>query len=195
MKKRTLAVVAIAGVLSVGAFAHGGDNDGDMMSGQQGMMGGQQMMKGQQGKMQNRQGMMGNQQGVMPRQRGMMGGQQGMMSGRQGMMGGRGNMMGRGMGMMGGMHMFAKLNLTNDQRFQLSILKDEMRLEMKKLMYGTKKHMGGFIKGDSFDKKAFQDTMNANHKKMLKLMSNNMAKAFSILNKSQIEQLKKSFAK
>ncbi len=193
MKKRTLAVVAIAGVLSVGAFAHSGDNDGDMMSGQQGMMGGQQMMQGQQGKMQNRQG-------VMPRQQGMMSGQQGMMSTRRNMMrqngmGMMGGNMGRGMGMMGGMHMFAQLNLTNDQRFQLSILKDEMRLEMKKLMYGTKKHMGGFIKGDSFDKKAFQDSMNANHKKMLKLMSNNMAKAFSILNKSQIEQLKKSFAK
>jgi len=122
-----------------------------------------------------------------------------MMSGKgmgMGMMGG--NMMsgkGMGMGMMGGMNMFSQLNLTKDQTSQLSILKDGMRLEMKKMKYETQKHMGDFIKGDSFNKKSFQDSMSKNHTKMLKLMSNNMEKAFSILDKSQIKQLKKGFTK
>ncbi len=184
MKKKTLVVVALASTLAVGAFAHGGTQDNDGAYGQ-GMMNGQGAQN---------QGMMNRpymqKQGTM--NRGMSNGQY---MQKKGMM--RQGMMGQGMGMMGSMQMFSQLNLDKEQRFQLSILRDEMRIEMKKLMHNgqTAGQFGQFIKGDSFDKKAFEDHMNQKHKKMLNLMANNMEKAFKILTKEQVSELKKSFAK
>ncbi|MCF6172857.1 MAG: Spy/CpxP family protein refolding chaperone [Campylobacteraceae bacterium] len=199
MKKRTLVVVALASTLTVGAFAHSGTQDNDGAYGQ-GMMNGQGAQN---------QGMMNRpymqKQGIM--NRGMSNGQymqrtgpmnrrggMGMMGG--GMMGGQGMGMMRG-GMMGNMQMFSQLNLSQEQRFQLSILRDEMRLEMRKLMHNGQiaGQFGKFMKGDSFDKKAFENHMNQKHKKMLDLMANNMEKAFKILTKEQVSELNKSFAK
>ncbi len=166
MKKGILVAAVLTGALTVGAVAQGMQN--------------QNMMQGQQGNMQNK----GNMQSGM-----MMGGQQGM------------GMQGRGMGMQGGMmgggmQMFSQLNLTSEQRFQLSILKDEMRLEMKKLMHAGKmgRDMGKFIKGDSFDKSSFKEHMNKKHEKMLNIKADNMEKAFKILTKEQITQLKQKLA-
>jgi len=185
MKKTTLAAaIILTGTLTVGAFA------------QQNNMPNQGMMGSQQGNMPN-QGMMGSQQNNMQNQRNWSG--QGMMSGRMGMMSGQMGMHGqKGMGMMGGgMQMFSQLNLTSDQQFKLSILKDEMRIEMKKFMHENHKQnsMGTFLKGNSFDKGAFKEHMNEKHKKMLNLKADNMEKAFKILTKEQISQLKKNLSK
>lgn len=179
MKKTTLAAaVILTGALTVGAFAHQNSTPN------QGMVG-------------NQQGMMGNQQGM-----GMMNGQQKMMGSQQGMMGG--GMMGGqgGMGMMsgmmgGGMQMFSQLNLTSDQQFKLSILKDEMQIEMKKFMFENHKqgNMGTFLKGDSFDKDTFKKHMNEKHNNMLDLRANHMEKVFKILTKEQVTELKKNLTK
>ena len=171
MKKRTLLVVALSGALTVGAFAYG-------MNNQQGMMNGQYQQN-----MQRAQGM------------GMMGGQQGMMA--RGMA--RHHFANNGTkhmrhSMMGyrGMRMFSKLNLTSEQRYQFSILRDEMRLEMKKQMHNAQPmgQMGTFFKGDNFDKDAFKNQMEKQYKKMLDLRADYMDKAFKILTKEQKAQLK-----
>ena len=183
MKKTTLVAVALSGALAVGAFAHGVSNQQAMMNGQY------------QQNMQSGQGMMG-----------MMGGQQGMMNGQQRMMGSgmAGNhgancgastmghgMMGSGGMMHGGMQMFSQLNLTSEQQYKLSILRDEMRLEMRKQMHNAQPmgQMGSFFKGDNFNKDAFVKQMDTRHEKMLDLMANNMEKAFKILTKEQRAQL------
>jgi len=173
MKKRTLLAVVLTGALTVGAFAHGMNNQQNMQ-GQQNMQKAQGMMGGQ-----NQQGMW-NQNG-MHRGQGM-GMQGGMMNG--GMMG-------------GGMQMFSQLNLTSEQQFQLSVLRDEMRLEMRKAMHGGQQmgQMGAFFKGNSFDKTSFKKHMNEKHDKMLNLRADTMEKAFKILTKEQITQLKQNLGK
>jgi len=166
MKKITLLAVALSGALAVGAFAHG-------MNNQQGMMNGQYQQNMQRG-----QGM------------GMMGGQQGMMG--SGMAGHHGMMGSGGMGRMhGGMQMFSQLNLTSEQQYKLSILRDEMRLEMRKQMHNAQpmEQMGTFFKGDNFDKDAFKNQMEKQHDKMLNLKANHMEKVFKILTKEQRAQL------
>ncbi len=52
--------------------------------------------------------------------------------------------------------MFSQLNLTNDQQFQLSILRDEMRLEMRKIR-GAKGQgrMMQFVSDNGFDNESF----------------------------------------
>ncbi len=198
MRKRTLAVAVLAGTLTVGAFAHGAMNDQDNMQNQgaaQGMMGQGTMNQGTMNQGMMNQGMQKQtmyKQGFKNRRMGM-----GMM-GRQGMgMMGRQGMMGQGMGMMGQMNAFSKLNLNSDQRFKISILRDEMRIDMKKLMHNLRQNsnMGSFIKNDTFDKDAFENKMNNMHKKMLDLKANHMEKIFKVLTKQQIEQLKNSMAK
>ncbi len=126
------------------------------------------------------QGMMNNQQGMQKQQK----------------MWNQCSMHNRTM-MHSGMQMFSQLNLSNEQRFQLSILRDEMRLEMKKLMYSQNniKNMGEFIEGNFFDKSAFKENMNKKHEKMLDLRADNMEKVFKILTKEQILELKNNFAK
>jgi len=180
MKKRTLLAAALGGAFSVGALAHG-------MYNQQGMINGQCQQN-----MQRCQGM------------GMMGGQQGMMG--NGMAGhhcansganhmGRGMRGFRGMGMMrGGMRMLSQLNLTSEQRYQLSILRDEMKLKMKKQMHNAQPmgQMGAFFKGNNFNKDAFKKQMDKRREKMLDLMADNMDKAFKILTKEQKDQLKEN---
>jgi len=114
---------------------------------------------------------------------------QGMMNG--GMM--NGGMMNGGM-MNGGMPMFSQLNLTSEQQHQLSVLRDEMILEMKKQMYNGQAmgQMGSFFQGENFDKDSFKSNMNRQHEKMLTLRANHMEKVFNILTKEQRVQLKKN---
>lgn len=96
--------------------------------------------------------------------------------------------------MMGGMPMFSQLNLTSEQQQKLSILRDEMRLEMKKQRYSGKPmgKMGVFFQGENFDKDSFKSNMNGQHEKMLTLRANHMEKVFNILTKEQRVQLKKN---
>lgn len=139
-----------------------------------------------------------NSQQNMPNQKmmdsSMMGGQgAGMMTNGQNMH--RGQCAGISGGkMMGGMPMFSQLNLTSEQQHQLSILRDEMRLEMKKQRYSGKPmgQMGTFFKGENFDKDSFKSNMNEQHEKMLTLRANHMEKVFNILTKEQRVQLKKN---
>ena len=93
------------------------------------------------------------------------------------------------------MMMFANLNLSQEQRYQLSILRDEMKLDMKKAR-GFKRQgkMVQFIKGDSFDKDAFIKYSDAMHQKMLKIRADHMEKVLKVLTKEQITQLKQNLA-
>ena len=99
------------------------------------------------------------------------------------------NMMGRN----GGMQMFSQLNLTDDQQFKLSILRDEMKLDMKKLR-GAKKQgmMIKFVGDNGFDKKAFMKEADTRHTKMMAIKASHMEKVFKILTKDQIAELKKN---
>ncbi|WP_024953912.1 Spy/CpxP family protein refolding chaperone [Sulfurospirillum arcachonense] len=131
-------------------------------------------------------------------------GQRGMMQRQgmpqQGMMQGQGmrqkGMMQRGMHRFGGMQMFSNLNLTNDQKFKMSILRDEMKLEMKKLrgVRGQGKMMN-FIGDAGFDKAAFTKYSNDKHQKMMNIRINHMEKVFKILTKEQVAQLKNNINK
>lgn len=98
----------------------------------------------------------------------------------------------RGMDRMDGMdgRMFAELNLSDEQRYQLSILKDEMMLEMKKSM-GMKKRgqMQDFLSEKGFDKEGFVKSMNEQHSKMLKLKVAHMEKVFALLTPEQKAKL------
>jgi len=118
--------------------------------------------------------------------------QRGMMM-NQGMQKG---MMKQGMNKRGGMRIFAQLNLTNEQRYQLSILRDEMRLEMKKARgYSKQNRLMQFVSADGFDKEAFKKFSNENHAQRLELRANFMEKAFKILTAEQVAQLKTLAAK
>ncbi|MDA7848122.1 Spy/CpxP family protein refolding chaperone [Sulfurospirillum sp.] len=89
--------------------------------------------------------------------------------------------------------MFYKIKLTDDQQFKLSILRDEMKLEMKKLR-GNKRQgkMLDFISEDGFDKDAFIKEADKNHEKMIDIKASHMEKVFKILTKEQIAKLKKN---
>ena len=191
MNKKILATGLLAGVLAVSGYAHGadGDQDGGMIMGQQqgqymnqrGNMQGQQRYSNQRGNMQGQQGYM-NQKRGMHGQRGMMG--------KSGMMG---QMMGAQARMM---NMFQNLKLSNDQRYKISILRDEMRLDMRKLMGPNhRKEMFKFVTANGFDKAGFKKEINQMHDKMLDAKADNMEKMFKILTKEQITQLKKNIAK
>jgi len=96
----------------------------------------------------------------------------------------------------GGMRMFAQLNLTDEQRYNLSILKDEMKLEMKKSRGFKKQNRAAqFISNDGFDKTVFIKSSNERHAKKLELKGNFMEKAFKILTQEQLAQLKTLAAK
>ena len=175
MKKKILVTGLLVSVLSIAGYAHGGNDQNQNMMMNRGNMRANSAMQ-QKGMMMQRQGNMQQQRGMMMRQRG------GMMGG---MMGGHSKMM----------KMFRQLNLSQDQRYKISIIRDEMRLDMKKLM-GPKKRqqMMNFISINGFDKMAFEKNMNEMHKKMLDIKANSMEKIFNTLTKEQIAQLKKNMA-
>lgn len=89
--------------------------------------------------------------------------------------------------------MFSQIKLTDDQQFKLSILRDEMRLEMKKLR-GNKRQgkMLDFISEKGFDKDSFVKEADKNHEKMIDIKANHMEKVFKVLTKEQISELKKN---
>ncbi len=222
MNKKVLVTGLLASVLTVAVYAHGGngDQDGGMMGQQQGQQGymnqrgnmqGQQgqYMQGQRGNMQGRQGQymqgqqgnMQGQQGYM-NQRGNMQGQQGYMNQRGSMIGGQSGMpgkygmMGQMMGAQAGMmNMFRNLNISNNQRYKISILREEMMLDMRKLMGPDHiKEMSNFITNKGFDKSGFIKEATQTHDKILKITADNMEKMFKLLTKKQITQLKKNIA-
>ena len=90
-----------------------------------------------------------------------------------------------------GMRMFAQLNLTDEQRFEMSILKDEMKLEMKKSR-GFKKQYNivQFITEDGFNTEEFKKFASENQTKKLNLKADFMEKAVKLLTKEQLVQLK-----
>lgn len=168
MKKRVLLTVAIAGALTTGAFAYNFD-----------------CQRGNNFAMLNQQGM--NQQGkhawqghkMMKKNRIFSSNSMQMMGGHQGMM-----------------PILATLNLSDEQRYQLSILRDEMRLEMKKLRgLPQQGRVLKFVKDGKFDKSAFKKEMNQKHQKMLDIKANHMEKVFKLLTKEQVSELKKKFTK
>ncbi len=133
-----------------------------------------------------------NQQGMM--QSGMqMGIQQGMM--QKGMQ--PCGMMQQGMrGGQDGMQMIERLNLSDDQRYHLSILRAEMKLEMAKLRDPKMMNaMQNLMSADSFDKQAFIKMENDRHTKMLALRANHMEKVFNLLSKEQRAELKDMIGK
>lgn len=125
-------------------------------------------------------------QGNMP------GSQQGMMMNQKGNC----NMQGKGMygmkGQRGGMMpMLANLDLTQEQQYKLSILRDEMKLEMKKSMgMNQRPDFSKFITTDGFDKEAFTKSMDERHEKMIALRAAHMKKVFAVLTPEQIAKLK-----
>ena len=95
-----------------------------------------------------------------------------------------------GQGMMG-MPFLDKLNLSDEQRHQFSVLHQEMKLEMAKLRdpkMMTK--MQELMTAESFDKKAFIKLTNEHHDKMVALRADHMEKVFNILTKEQRSELK-----
>lgn len=113
---------------------------------------------------------------------------QGMMNKKQVMMQHKNMHKGVKHGMQG---MFGKLNLSSEQKYKISILRDEMKLEMKKLMGPKKRNMiSTFITNDGFDRDAFIKNSNDMHQKMQKIRADFMEKAFKILTKEQIKNLK-----
>lgn len=129
-----------------------------------------------------------NQQGMQP---GMM--QQKMMQG--GMMPQKGMMHGM-RGGYDGMRMIEQLNLSDEQRHQLSILRAEMKLEMTKARDPQmRQKMQSFMTADSFDKPGFIKAENEMHAKMVALKASHMEKVFTILTKEQRAELKELMGK
>lgn len=174
MKKRVLLTVAIVGTLTTGAFAYNQDclrGNYPAMMNQQGMQSGinQSKKHGWQGHKMRKKGIMLSSNSNMP-----------MMGARYG----------------GMMPILATLNLSDEQRYQLSILRDEMRLEMKKLRgLPQQGRVLKFVKDGKFDKSAFKKEMNQKHQKMLDIKANHMEKVFKLLTKEQVSELKKKFTK
>ncbi|NCD11162.1 MAG: periplasmic heavy metal sensor [Epsilonproteobacteria bacterium] len=100
---------------------------------------------------------------------------------------------GKGGGMMGmPMLMLDQLNLSDDQRHKLAILRSEMKLEMTKLRDPKMRtKMQDLMSAESFDKKAFVKMHNEMHEKMLALQADHMEKVFNVLSKEQRLELKK----
>ena len=121
------------------------------------------------------------------------GGQRGMVRGQFSQQGMQQRGMKKGLNHRVGMQMFANLNLSNDQQFKLSILKDEMRLEMRKIR-GTQPQarMINFIGANGFDKKSFMKETDSMQTKMTTIKANHMEKVFKILTEEQVSQLKKN---
>jgi Spy/CpxP family protein refolding chaperone len=97
----------------------------------------------------------------------------------------------KGMQRGGEMRMFSNLDLSDEQKYKLSILHDEMRLEMKKSI-GMKQErpMQKFVNENGFDEKGFKKYMDERHEKMIALRAAHMKKVFAVLTPEQIAKLK-----
>jgi len=115
---------------------------------------------------------------------------------------GHGNCNGQGMKNQQGMQhkmqkrgnqIFSSLNLTQEQKFKISVLRDDMKLEMKKLKgINHQSKMLKFIGDNGFSKKDFIKQSEDNHAKVVSIRANYMEKIFKILTKKQIVELKKN---
>lgn len=200
MKNKILATLLVAGALGTAAFAYSQDCQ---FSGQNGMVntqgmhnyGMQQgMMKGQRTYGQGMPGY-GSQHGMMNNQRMHNYMMKGQSTHRYGM--NQKTLHGQRMhqGMHGfGMQLFSGIDLTNEQSYKLSILRDEMHLEMRKLMGANPQqhHMMNFVTDKGFDKDTFIKEMDTRHQQMLNIRATLMEKAFKVLTKEQIVELKKN---
>ena len=87
--------------------------------------------------------------------------------------------------------MFSNLDLSDEQKYKLSILHDEMRLEMKKSMgMRQERPMQKFANENGFDEKGFKKYMDERHEKMIALRAAHMKKVFAVLTPEQIAKLK-----
>lgn len=187
MKTKILATLFVAAAVTTAAYAYTQDCPN---IGQRGMMGsGYGMHQG----MYNNKGMMMDQKNTYG-----YGMHKGMMN-QQGMQGYMNQNMMHGYGMNQGMHgfgmfMFSGIDLTDEQSYKLSILRDEMHLNMKKLMGPNPQqhHMINFVSDKGFDKDSFIKEMESRHQQMLKLRTEHFEKVFKILTPEQIDELKKS---
>ena len=131
-------------------------------------------------------------QGVSPENRQMMMQQRGM---GYGMMG---QQRGMGYGMMGhhggGMMFLRGLDLTADQMHEVSILRDEMRLEMKKSMDPTqrKENAKKIFGADKFDKEAFLKNSQERFESRVAIKAKYMEKIYNILTPEQRKQVSKN---
>ena len=89
--------------------------------------------------------------------------------------------------------MFRGLNLTKEQRFKISIISDEMKLEIKKQM-GFASHKFGSLKKylteNGFDKNSYLKDKKAKLQKLLEIRADAMEKAFKVLTPEQIKMFK-----
>lgn len=110
---------------------------------------------------------------------------------RQMMMKKGGKGMQRGMKRGGGMMFLRGLDLTADQRHEISILKDEMRLEMKKNMSPTdrKDNVKEVFTADGFNKDAFLKNSKERYDERTSLKANYMEKIYNILTPEQRKQV------
>jgi hypothetical protein len=103
----------------------------------------------------------------------------------------------KGSHMRRGAHMmlpFYKLNLSDEQRYKISLLRDEMRLEMKKArgMRSPQSPMLQFIGKKGFDTNGYKKYMSQRSEKMLNIKATYMQKIFDTLSKEQIATLTSS---
>jgi len=86
------------------------------------------------------------------------------------------------------------LNLSNEQRYKISLLRDEMRLEMKKAMgmRSPQAPMLQFVSKKGFDANGYKNYMKQRSEKMLNIKATYMQKMFDTLSKEQIATLKSS---
>ncbi len=83
----------------------------------------------------------------------------------------------------GGFMFFNNLNLTPEQRHNISILRDEMRLEMKKTLNPK------YFSNNKFDKNMYMKNTKEYDDKRLEIQAEYMEKAYNLLTKEQKEML------
>lgn len=94
-----------------------------------------------------------------------------------------------GYGMNGGMYadggfmFFNNLNLTPEQRYNISILRDEMRLEMKRTLKPK------YFSDNKFDKNMYMKNTKEYYDQRLEIRAKYMEKAYNLLTKEQKEIL------
>ena len=87
---------------------------------------------------------------------------------------------------------FKGVKLTNEQSNKLTILRDEMRLEMRKLMGANlqQHHMINFVTDKGFNKDTFIKNMDERHQQMSQIRAAHFEKVFKILTPEQINEQK-----
>ena len=93
-----------------------------------------------------------------------------------------------------GNHMFARLNLSSEQNYKISILRDEMYLQIRRQkLTNPYKGMMSYILDNGFDKESFMLNRNNQYQKIMEIKAIHMEKVFNVLTKEQIAELKKYY--